>query len=151
MCFRITRKYWRNIYLLMIIVGGSWTFSLVEFNTKIARLQKVKKLDTYTINIPIVQQLAQLVSVLRSIHRSGELKRCITWTGNMLWPSGHDELGMCLIRKSQDLAYVVQHDFGIKAFNKDNELRQFSKLSLNMCLHSRSYPSNSRYKHYASR
>ena len=32
-----------------------------------------------------------------------------------------------------------------------NNIRQLFKLSLNICIHSKSYPSKSRYKHYASR
>ena len=42
------------------------------------------------------------------------------WTDNMLWPGGHYGLGECLIRGSQDLAYVGQHDLQIKAINKSN-------------------------------
>ena len=56
-------------------------------------------------------------SILRSIHSSGELKRCIKLTENMLWLGGHYGQGRCLIHESQGLASVGLHDLRIKALN----------------------------------
>ena len=52
---------------------------------------------------PTVSALECEARVMRSIHSSSELKRCITCTDNMLWPGGHYGLGKCLIHESLDL------------------------------------------------
>ena len=55
---------------------------------------------------------------------------------------------------SHDLASVGRHDLRVKALNEGNTylslMRSVSYMSLNICVHSGSYPSKSRYKHYAS-
>ena len=111
----------------------------------------------YGIYSPIGRALDCEANVLRSIHSSGELKRCIAKTANMFLPGVHYGLGRCLIHESQDLASVGQHDLRIKALNKGNlylpSMRSVSYLSCRrtLCIHSKIYPNKSRYKHYASR
>ena len=58
----------------------------------------------------------------------------------MLWPSWHCGLGRCLIRQSEDLSYVGQYDFMTKLLNKGIII---AILSLNICIHSKMYPSKS--------
>ena len=60
-------------------------------------------------------------------------------------------LGRCLIHDSRDLASVGQHDLQIKALevisiylfdgSYTNKIRQLSKFSLNISIHSKSYAS----------
>ena len=69
---------------------------------------------------PIVSAMECKASILLSIHSSGELKRCITWTNDMLPLGGHYGLGRRLIHESQDLVYVGQYDLRTKALNKGN-------------------------------
>ena len=66
---------------------------------------------TVSLYSPIGSPLeCELASVLRTTYSSGEFKKYITWTDNMLRPGGHYGLGKCLIQKSQDLAFVGQYD-----------------------------------------
>ena len=75
----------------------------------------------------------------------------VTSTGNMLWPGRHCRL--CLICDSQTMASVGQHALWIKVFNKGStymlSMRSVSSLGClyNICIHLRSYPGKSRYKH----
>ena len=73
----------------------------------------------------------------------------------MLWPHGHCGLQRYLVYKSPDLVSVEQHNLWIKVLIKTilsaiNEISQLSRLSLNICVHLRSYLSKSCYKLFPS-
>ena len=71
-------------------------------------------------NCPMISVLECEPSVLLSIHSSGELIGCITWTDKMPRLSGHYGLGWHLIHEFQESASVGQHDLWIKHLIKGN-------------------------------
>ena len=108
----------------------------------------------YSFYSPIGSALKCEASVQRSMHSSGELKGALRGPITCSDPVG---LWWCLIHESQDLASLGR-DLRIMALNKGNSylpsmrsVSYLSCMSLNICIHSRSYSSKSRYKHYASR
>ena len=81
---------------------------------------------------PALIELAQLeceMSVLHSIHSFGELKRCITWTDNMLWTGGHYVLERCLIHESQNF---VRHSFTLNECYLFISTKNMNKVSQQM-------------------
>ena len=91
----------------------------------------------------MISVMEKEASDLRSIHSSCETLRGPTTSSD---PMGIMDWGG--VHETQD---VVQHDLRIKGLNDGNEICHLSKMSLNISMHSRCYPSRTRYKHYASR
>ena len=81
--------------------------------------------------------------VLRSICSSGELKKCITWTDNMVdrWALWTWEVSYSWV-SGFGLIFRSRHLIKVMSISAINDIHQLSSLSLNICIHLRSCRAN---------
>ena len=113
--------------------------------------EKCDRIASYNLTSDSLEILKLMVQGLKKVER-----KCRLTLPVMLRLDGHCGQERCLIFMSLRicLAFMGQHDLPfkklIKGNNAINEICQLSQLSLNICLHSMSCSSKSRYRHYAS-